>query len=313
MEASLTSVVDELSRLRDQLEKEGAKRERAEAALLESERESRLIVDRIPGLVSTLTPAGEVESVNKQVLEYCGRTLEELKQWGTSDTVHPDDLPRANEAVSRSMALGDPYDIEVRIRRFDGVYRWFQVRGLPLNSNGRIARWYTLHTDIDARKCAEEALKGSERNLKLIIDTIPALAWSARPDGNAEFFNQHYLDFVGLSAEQARDGGWMAAVHPDDLNGVTATWQRMVASQGAGETEARLRRQDGEYRWFLMRAHPLRDEKGDIVKWYGINTDIEDRKRAEVELRRAYDSVAAAQRLSRTGNFTADIVADDHT
>ena len=302
----------ELAAANESLKKEVAERRRAEEALREAESNSRLIVDSIPGLVSTLTPAGEVESVNRQVLAYCGRTLEELKQWGTSDTVHPDDLPRANEAVSRSMALGDPYDIEVRIRRFDGVYRWFQVRGLPLNSNGRIARWYTLHTDIDARKCAEEALKGSERNLKLIIDTIPALAWSARPDGNAEFFNQHYLDFVGLSAEQARDGGWMAAVHPDDLNGVTATWQRMVASQGAGETEARLRRQDGEYRWFLMRAHPLRDEKGDIVKWYGINTDIEDRKRAEVELRRAYDSVAAAQRLSRTGNFTADIVADDH-
>src|SRR6266480_275338 len=131
MEASLTSVVDELSRLRDQLEKEGAKRERAEAALLESERESRLIVDRIPGLVATLTPAGEVEDVNNQVLEYCGRTLEELKQWGTSDTVHPEDLPRVIAVITQSMASGDPHEIEERIRRFDGVYRWFQVAGSP--------------------------------------------------------------------------------------------------------------------------------------------------------------------------------------
>jgi PAS domain S-box-containing protein len=169
-----------------------------------------------------------------------------------------------------------------------------------------------LRKEVAERRRTEEALREAESNSRLIIDTIPALAWSARPDGNAEFFNQHYLDFVGLSAEQARDGGWMAAVHPDDLNGVIGTWQRMVASQGVGETEARLRRHDGEYRWFLMRANPLRDEKGDIVKWYGIKTDIEDRKRAEVELRRAYDSVAAAQRLSRTGNFTADIVADEH-
>jgi PAS domain S-box-containing protein len=303
----------ELATANEQLKKEVAERRRAEEALLESERESRLIVDSIPGLVSTLTPAGEVEIVNRQVLEYCGRTREELKQWVTSDTVHPEELPRVAEVVTRSMASGDPYEVEARIRRFDGVYRWFQARGLPLrDSNGRIVRWYVLLTDIDASKRAEEALRGSERNLKLIVDTIPALAWSARPDGNAEFFNQHYLDFVGLSAEQARDGGWMAAVHPDDLNGVTATWQRMVASQGAGETEARLRRHDGEYRWFLMRASPLRDEKGHIVKWFGIKTDIEDRKRAEVELRRAYDSVAAAQRLSRTGNFTADLVADDH-
>src|SRR5436190_21059888 len=131
MEASLTSVVDELSQLRDQLEKEGAKRERAEAALLESERESRLIVDRIPGLVATLTPAGEVEDVNNQVLEYCGRTLEELKQWGTSDTVHPEDLPRVIAVITQAMASADTHEIEERIRRFDGVYRWFQVRGLP--------------------------------------------------------------------------------------------------------------------------------------------------------------------------------------
>src|SRR5258708_22857673 len=139
MEASLASLVDELSRLRDQLDKEVAERKRAEAALLESEGESRLIVDRIPGLVATLTPAGEVEGVNHQVLEYCGRTLEELKQWGTSDTVHPQDLPRVIEVITQSMASGDPHEIEERIRRFDGVYRWFQVRGLPLrDSHGRI-------------------------------------------------------------------------------------------------------------------------------------------------------------------------------
>src|SRR2546430_12634922 len=107
MEASLASLVDELSRLRDQLEKEVAKRRRAEAALLESERESHLIVDRIPGLVATLTPAGEVEGVNNQVLEYSGRTLEELKRWGTSDTVHPEDLPRVIEVIPQAMASGD--------------------------------------------------------------------------------------------------------------------------------------------------------------------------------------------------------------
>src|SRR6266480_1169825 len=170
MEASLTSVVDELSRLRDQLEKEGAKRERAEAALLESERESRLIVDRIPGLVATLTPAGEVEDVNNQVLEYCGRTLEELKQWGTSDTVHPEDLPRVIAVITQSMASGDPHEIIERIRRFDGVYRWFQVRGLPLRgSSGGIVRWYVLLTNIDDLKRAQDALRESEHESRLIV------------------------------------------------------------------------------------------------------------------------------------------------
>ena len=174
MEASLASVVDELSRLRDQLAKEVAKRKRAEAALLESERESRLIVDRIPGLVATLTPAGEVEGVNNQVLEYCGRTLEELKQWGTSDTVHPEDLRRVTEVITQSMASGDPYEIEERIRRFDEVYRWFQVPGLPLrDSNGRIVRWYVLLTDIDDRKRADSQLAGEKRLLEMVASSCP--------------------------------------------------------------------------------------------------------------------------------------------
>jgi PAS domain S-box-containing protein len=198
-------------------------RKRAEDALRESERESRLIVDSIPGLVATLTPAGAIEVVNDQVLAYCGRTLEQLQDWATGDTVHPEDLPRVIEITSQSMMSGDPYEIEERIRRFDGVYRWFQIRGLPLrDTSGNIVRWYNLLTDIDERKRAEQALSSSERDLKLIIDTIPALVWSARPDGGAEFFNRHYQDFAGLSEEEARDWGWTAAVHPDDVKG----WRR---------------------------------------------------------------------------------------
>ncbi len=166
--------------------------------------------------------------------------------------------------------------------------------------------------DTDARKRAEQILKTSDGKLKLIIDTIPALVWSAHPDGRTEFLNQHYLDFIGLSPEQAADWDWMQAVHPDDLSALVAAWRRIMASEALGETEARLLRHDGEYRWFLFRANPLRDEEGHIVKWYGINTDIENHKRAEVELKRAYDSFTDAQRLSKTGNFTADIVADDH-
>ena len=288
-------------------------RKRAEDALRESERESRLIVDSIPGFVAAFTPGGEVEFVNRQILEYFGKTLEELKRWGTGGATHPEDLPRVVELFTHSIASGDPFEFEVRARRFDGVYRWFQSRGFPLrDTNGHIVRWYNLLIDIDERKRAEEALAASERNLKLIIDTIPALAWSARPDGSAEFFNQHYLDFIGLSAEQASGWGWTAAVHPEDLNGLAATWQRIMASEAPGEAEARLRRHDGAYRWFLFRANPLRDESGTIVKWYGVNTDIEDRKRAEAELRRAYDSFAEAQRLSKTGSFITDLVGDDH-
>jgi PAS domain S-box-containing protein len=289
-------------------------RKRAEDALRESERESRLIVESIPGLIAVFTPGGECEFVNRQGLEYFGSAFEDLQRWGTGGQTHPEDLPRAVELFTRSVVSGDPFEMEVRARRADGVYRWIQSRGHPLrDSNGSIVRWYNLMVDIDERKRAEEALAASERNLKLTVDTIPALAWSTGPGGAADFFNQHYLDFVGLSTEQASGWGWTSTIHPEDIGGLAGTWQRILASGAPGEAEARMRRHDGEYRWFLFRASPLRDESGSIVRWYGVNTDIEDRKRAEAELRRAYDSFIDAQRLSHTGNFTADVVADEHT
>ena len=279
-----------------------------------SERESRLILDNIPGLIAVLTATGDLESVNRQVFEYFGRTLQELSQWRTNDTVHPEDLADVIDVFTRSIASGSPYDIVQRFRRSDGVYRWFQNRGFPLRDpSGHIVRWCVLLTDIDDQKRAEDAVRARERDLKLIIDTIPALAWSARADGSAEFFNQHYLDYVGLSAEQGRDRGWTAAVHPDDLNGLAATWQRIMASGEPGETEARWRRHDGEYRWFLFRASPLRDEKGNIVKWYGINTDIDERRRGEAELTQAHFYLTEAQRLSKTGSFVADLAEDVHS
>lgn len=314
LRSSLAQVTAELAAVTEALEHEAAARRRSDEVLRESEREWRLTVDTIPGLVALLSATGYVEVVNRQLLEYFGQTLEELRHWGTNDTVHPEDLPHVIEAFTRSIESGAPYSISQRFRRSDGVYRWFDNSGFPLrDAEGRIVRWCVLLTDIDERKRAEDALKRSEHELKLIIDTVPALAWSARADGTADFFNRHYLDFIGFTAEQASDWGWAAALHPDDLNGLAATWQRIMASEAAGEAEARLRRHDGEYRWFLFRTNPLRDDSGRIVKWYGVNTDIEDRKQAEAELRRAYDSFADGQRLSHTGNFTADIVADEHT
>jgi PAS domain S-box-containing protein len=126
-----------------------------------------------------------------------------------------------------------------------------------------------------------------ENELGHPFDVLPALVWSALPDGSADFFNQHYLDYIGISTEQARDWGWTVAVHPDDLNALAASWRLILDSERPEECEARLRRSDGEYRWFLFRTNPLHDESGKTVKWYGINTDINDRKQAEEELRRS--------------------------
>jgi PAS domain S-box-containing protein len=146
----------------------------------------------------------------------------------------------------------------------------------------------------------EKALSASERSLQLIIDTIPALVWSTRADGSVEFINQHYSDYVGLPPEQLLHWGWTVAVHPDDLGGLETAWREVMASGKGGEAEARFRRSDGEYRWLLARVNPLHDGNGNIVKWYGLNTDIDERKRAEQkaleaerELQRTVDSIPA--------------------
>jgi PAS domain S-box-containing protein len=288
-------------------------RKRVEEALRASEFNARMILDGIPGLVERCSPAGEIEIVNRPLLEYFGKDLAEIRNWQFTDAIYPDDLPLAIETFNNSIPTGHPFDFELRLRRFDGVYRWFQSRGLPLRDpEGRTLHWYVLITDIEERKKAEGALQSNERNLGLIINTMPTLAWSALPNGSAEFLNQHYLDYVGLPLEKLQGWGWTVAVHPDDLNALSGVWQSIMAAGKPGEAEARLRRLDGEYRWFLFRVNPMLNESGEIVKWYGTNTDINDRKRAEAEVKESYLRLAEAQRLSKTGSFITDLVADEH-
>jgi formate hydrogenlyase transcriptional activator len=128
-------------------------------------------------------------------------------------------------------------------------------------------------------------MKNSEDKFRVMVDTIPALVWCNLPDGSNEFLNQRWHDYTGLSEEEAHGWGWRFAFHPDDLENLLDTWKGLLLSGEPGEIEARLRRFDGEYRWFLIRAVPHRDASGKIVNWYGVITDIEDRKRAEEKLR----------------------------
>ena len=125
----------------------------------------------------------------------------------------------------------------------------------------------------------------SEDNLRQVIDTLPTLVWCTRPDGSTEFLNKRWHDYTGCSPEESRVHGWRPTVHPEDLPRVVAKGQELLASGQPGEVEARIRRRDGVFRWFLMRVEPLRDEAGKIVRWYGTQTDIDDLKQIEEKLR----------------------------
>ena len=205
MQAPPESPTDEVTRLRRELAA-------ANEALRESEHKSRVLMDSIPGLVALLTAGGEVQFVNRQIFEYTGRTLEELKQWGTDDTIHPEDLPHVIEVFTRSIVSGSPYEIVQRLRRSDGVYRWFQNNGFPLrDTSGQIVRWCVLLTDIDERKRAEDALRESERESRLIIDTIPGLVAAFTPGRCGRVLQPATIwsSWVGPGGAQAL-GDWRA-------------------------------------------------------------------------------------------------------
>jgi PAS domain S-box-containing protein len=139
--------------------------------------------------------------------------------------------------------------------------------------------------------------------IRFAVDALPGLVWSSRPDGFVDFLNLRWLEYTGLPLEQAIGWGWQAAIFPDDIEGLLRTWSEMLASGAPGEAEARLRRFDGQYRWFLFRAMPLRGEDGEIVKWYGQTTDIEDRKQADELLageKRLLEMIAQATPLQQT-------------
>jgi PAS domain S-box-containing protein len=307
---SLHGIVTEIDHRLSQYARELAS---ANDARRESARDARLVVDSLPAGAAIMTPDGEVEFVNDRMTEYFGKTLEELKQWGTSDAVHPDDLPHVLAAFTHSLATGAPYDVEERLRRFDGSYRWFQVRGLPQrDDHGSVARWYVLHTDIDDRKRAEDAVRESERESRLIVDSIPGLVAVLTPPGDLAAVNDRVVEYCGKSREELQQWATNDTLHLDDRSRVVQLFAGLITSGRPSEWEARVRRFDGVYRWFQFRALPLRDTAGNVVRWYALLTDIDDLKRAEAELRRAYDHLTEAQRLSQTGSFTSDLERDEH-
>ena len=454
----VTAGGEEVGRLPEQYQT----REDLEKELIESKKsEARLrkIVDTIPTLAWSNLPDGSNEFLNQRWHDYTGLSPQEAHGWGWKVAIHPEDLQRLMDKWSELLASGEPGELEARLRRHDGEYRWFLFRVEPLKDDqGNITRWYGTNTDIDDLKRVESLLSAEKRTLEMIaggvsladilvnlcntidaqvpntissillmdrdgkqlrpaagtrvpggwaeaispvkigpcvgscgtaaflkkrvivsdiasdplwvdfrdlalrnglraawsqplvsktnevlgtfcmyyaeprsptgsdlelidgaghialiaiegersqtaltkaldeinkseaklrkiIDTIPTLAWCSLPDGHGEFWNRRWHTYTGLSPEAARGWGWQTAIHPEDLGAITEKWLTFLASGQPVDVEGRLRRFDGEYRWFLFRAEPLRDELGHIVNWYGTDTDIEDRKRAEEKLK----------------------------
>jgi len=259
-----------------------------------SEESFRLIVETIPGLVAVMTPTGAVEHVNRRVLEYFGRTLDELKQWGTSDAVHPTDLPLAIAAWQHAVETGEPYEFEHRIRRFDGEYRWFQSRGLPLrDGDGRILRWYNLLTDVHARRETEDRLRQSEADLLEAQRLSHAGSWRHHLASGTFAVSPEVLRIRGVeSADPLSTIDRMySGIHPDDRSRVKEAYEAATRQKGEFDAEYRIVLADGTIKHLHTIGHPVLSESGDLVEYIGTGIDVTVQRQAQAALEQAFDEI----------------------
>jgi formate hydrogenlyase transcriptional activator len=285
---------------------EFSSRQNLERALQESrESEARLrkIVDTIPTLAWCNLPDGSNDFVNQRWSDYTGLSQEEVKRVGCKVAIHPEDLPKWLDEWRTLVASGEGGEIEARLRRHDGAYRWFLIRVEPLqDESGETVRWYGTNTDIEDRKLAEEKLRQDERELRRITDAIPQTIVVQGPDGSPIYANQAVLDYTGLTMEDVIASDFREKIfHPEDLERLRDERRAALARGLPFEIEQRTRRKDGQYRWFLIRYNPFRDEQGRLIRWYATGTDIDDRKKAEDRTRN--ENVALREEIERSSMF----------
>ena len=274
------------------------------AEIKNSEKRLRTIIDTIPALAWSARPDGSAEFFNRRWLDYAGLSGEEASDWGWTVALHPEDRVRLTDYWQDLLASGEAGEIEARLRRFDGEFRWFLFRASPLrDGSGKVVKWYGTNTDLEERKRAEEALRSNEQSLRLIVDTVPGLVCTMTATGEVERLNRQVLEYFGKTTEELKNWATSDFVHPDDLPRLLETWTHSVETGEPYAYDLRQRRADGVYRWFQARGLPLRDTEGRVTAWYLLLTDIDDRKKAEEELRRSKAYLTEAQRLSRTGSF----------
>ncbi|HEX4773375.1 MAG TPA: PAS domain-containing protein [Bryobacteraceae bacterium] len=279
----------------------------AEETARANELKFRLTIDNIPGLAFTCSSAGELEFVNQRVEEFFGKRLDELKDW--SSFVHPQDRPHIVSQWGHSVKTGEVLDQELRLLRADGSYGWVHSRHVPFrDADDRVVRWYCLITDIDDRKRAEDALRASERDLNLIVETIPGLVWCAVPGvDEPSYINGRILNFVGKSEKDFVQSGWEYFLHPDDKDRAVHAWNHAVTTGQLFEDRVRFRAADGNYRWFHNTAELGRDSDGQPTRWYGLLIDIDDRVTLEKDLREMQERLLRAAKIATLGELSASI------
>ncbi len=246
------------------------------------------ILNTMPTVAWRGEPDGSINYFNQRWHEYTGLSPEESHGWGWTVIIHPEDKQRAMDKWLRQVLPSrKAAEIVARLRRFDGEYRWFMVRVEPfLDESGNVIHWYGAETDIEDLEQAQVKLRQDEQELRRMTDAIPHPIVVQRPDGSPIYANQIMLEYTGLALADVRAEGFRERVfHPEDLDRVRDERQKALTMGEPFEIEQRARRNDGQYRWFLIRYNPLRDDSGQVIRWYATGTDIEGRKQAEEKMR----------------------------
>lgn len=260
-----------------------AVRERQRAAEAEAgEARCQELADAIPGLVFEAAPTGQNVYVNEQYCAYTGLARDALLGDGWREVIHPDDREQVWEAWRDTVRSGQPLEMECRIRRGDGAWRWFMLRVAPIReAQGAVERGIGVFTDIDDAKHAESELRAREEQFRTMADSLPQLAWIADEKGWIYWYNRRWYEYTGTTFDQMAGWGWRSVHHPEHVDRVVERIQHSWDTGEPWEDTFPLRGADGQYRWFLSHAEPIRDADGRVIRWFGTNTDITERQKRE--------------------------------
>jgi diguanylate cyclase (GGDEF)-like protein/PAS domain S-box-containing protein len=301
-------------------------RKRTENALRESNEKFQVLADNITDAFWIRSPDMlDIQYLSPAFERIWGRSVESLcaKPSSWVDLIFPEDRGRVLSVFTALTEQTRSVDVEYRIVRPDGELRWVRTRGFQVrDSSDKLLRLSGIVTDVTEPHHAAEALQRSLEEFRTLAEAMPQIVWITRPDGGNVYFNQHWMDYTGLSLEESLGHGWNRSFHPDDLRRARDAWQHAMATQGSYTIECRLRRADGAYRWWLVHGVPQRDASGVILKWFGTCTDIHDLKvieealftekeRAQVTLNSIGDAVICTD---ASGNITfLNLVAENMT
>jgi PAS domain S-box-containing protein len=271
----------------------------------------------IPAHTWYAAPSGDLTFVNKRTADYLGLPNDHPLRFGIDigaqwdahiPLLHPDDQEESRKAWSTCLRTGEAAEFSQRVRNAQGGYRWFLSRAEPLRaSDGTLLQWVGVNLDIEELMRAQEALRESERIARSAIDGIAGLVAVMAPNGDVETVNRQVFEYFGRSLEELKNWGTSDAVHPEDLPRGIEMFTRAVASGIPYHYDQRLRRFDGEYRWFDIHGLPIRDDSGRVARWYVLLTEIEDRTRALARLEQMQSDFAHMNRVSMMGELAASL------